>query len=91
MLVGTTMRSYWRLRLEFSVQEVKRQYLAVVHGRLSAEQEVHLPLRLMRVPRKSTDSHPHSVQSKSIVCESGRPGHGTPDEMLAISIADTLS
>ena len=90
MLVGTTFRSYWRLRLEFAAQEVKRQYLAVVHGTvlpLQIERELDLPLKITRVPRTRSDHFsnssysphsphsPHSVQSKSAVCfEAGRPG-----------------
>ena len=90
MLVGTTFRSYWRLRLEFAAQEVKRQYLAVVHGTvlpLQIERELDLPLKITRVPRTRFDHFsnssysphsphsPHSVQSKSAVCfEAGRPG-----------------
>lgn len=89
MLVGTTFRSYWRLRLEFAAQEVKRQYLAVVHGTvlpLQIERELDLPLKITRVPRTRSDHFsnssysphsphsPHSVQSKSAVCfEAGRP------------------
>ena len=87
MLVGTTFRSYWRLRLEFAAQEVKRQYLAVVHGTvlpLQTERELNLPLKITRVPLMRPSDHfsnsrsprsPHSVQSKSAVCfEAGRPG-----------------
>lgn len=54
LLVGTTLRSYWRLRLEFSAQKVKRQYLAVVHGLVLPQvQELDLPLRLIRVAKTS--------------------------------------
>lgn len=54
LLVGTTLRSYWRLRLEFSAQNVKRQYLAVVHGLVLPQvQELDLPLRLIRVAKTS--------------------------------------
>ena len=77
MLLGMTVRSYWRLRLEFAAKEVRRQYWAVVHGTLSPlhiPQQLDLPLKILRVPRPTTQSR-HSVQTKSTVCfDAGRRG-----------------
>ena len=74
MLVGKTPRSYWRLRLEFCAQKVKRRYVALVHGHLGPlgiRQDIDEPLRLLRLPKRMGS---RSVQSKSVVCaESGRP------------------
>ena len=37
LLVAKTSQSYWRLRLEFGAQSVRRQYLALVRGDLPLE------------------------------------------------------
>lgn len=70
VLVGCTLRSYWRLRLEFCAQQVSRQYLVLAHGHLPfTEQVADLPLRLTRVPTSA-----RSVRSLSVVCTTGRRG-----------------
>eukprot|EP00913_Durusdinium_trenchii_P020057 g18849.t2 len=79
LLLGKSLRSFWRLRLEFVAQKVKRQYLTLVQGRLGplgVAQQVQEPLRLQRLRRSNPT---RSVQSKSLVCETGRPlGGGDP-------------
>ncbi|CAK9060693.1 unnamed protein product, partial [Durusdinium trenchii] len=73
LLLGKSLRSFWRLRLEFVAQKVKRQYLTLVQGRLGplgVAQQVQEPLRLQRLRRSNPT---RSVQSKSLVCETGRP------------------
>ena len=74
LLTAKTFQSYWRLRLDFSTQSVKRRYLALVHGALPLGewQHVNLPLQLTRVPHGDSG---RSVRSKSVVSHDfGRRG-----------------
>ncbi|CAE7810246.1 rluC [Symbiodinium necroappetens] len=65
LLAAKTFHSYWRLRLDFSAQDVRKRYLALVHGFLPRQwQRLDMPLQLQRIPH--SDSL-RSVRSKSVV------------------------
>ena len=77
LLAAKTFHSYWRLRLDFSAQDVRKRYLALVHGFLPRQwQRLDMPLQLQRIPH--SDSL-RSVRSKSVVNHDfGRSSTRTP-------------
>eukprot|EP00439_Symbiodinium_sp_Y106_P069158 s1229_g11.t2 len=65
LLAAKTFHSYWRLRLDFSAQDVRKRYLALVHGFLPRQwQRLDMPLQLQRIPHSDSQ---RSVRSKSVV------------------------